>query len=102
MSFTPSLPELSLRLQRSVYVQTTEDGTPLPVISDHHTEGVVVPVYGDRAAASRRLEELSSRYGRPARLQEMAPLWDTMRRFAQLGFAGMMLDEQHPVHFLNR
>ena len=81
MSFPPSLPELYLRLQGSVYIQATEDGTPLPVISDHHTEGVVIPVYGDRTVASRRLEELSSRYRRSARLQETAPLWDSMRRF---------------------
>lgn len=90
------------RLEASYYIRSVENKQPLPLVSPFHTEGVIVPVYGDLAAAQQKAVELTGSYGVQAEVSPVEPLWDAMRRFAILGFAGVMLDEVHRVHFLNR
>jgi len=102
MSTTFSQAELFDRFKRSFYIQAIDDGTPIPLTSTHHRGGVIVPVYGEWDRVNARAKELSSTYGREAKPQAITPFWDTLRRFAQLGFEGVMLDETHPVHFFNR
>ena len=89
------------RLDNSYYIRSRADGLPVPVISNDITEGVVAAVYGDRDLAAARAQQLGETYGVLAEPYPVGGLMDAACRFARLGLAGLVLDDQYDVMFFN-
>jgi hypothetical protein len=89
-------------LCRGFYIESQENGDPFPVISDFHREGVVVLVHSSRSKANELAQELSEAYGQKGVVRPISSLWDTVTHLARRGVAGVMLDDKHPVFFMNR
>lgn len=89
-------------LRRGFYLESAEKGEPIPLLSDHHTEGVIAPIYSSRERADQTATRLAAEYDQAINVKPVTGHWDTLLKLARHGIAGVMLDEKHPVFFHNR
>lgn len=89
-------------LSRGFYIESEENGDPLPMISNFHRDGVVVVISSSRERANDLAEELSEAYQQKATVRAISSLFDTVVQLARRGIAGLLLDGDHPIYFMNR
>lgn len=89
-------------LCRGFYIESPVNGDPIPMISNHHRDGVIAVIYSAKRDAEEAAARLSESYQQEVVVKPINALWDSLIGFARRGIAGIMLDEEHPVFFLNR
>lgn len=87
---------------RGFYIESPVNGDPIPMISNHHRDGVIAVIYSAKADAEEAATRLSESYEQEVVVKPINGLWDSLIGFARRGIAGIMLNEEHPVFFLNR
>ena len=94
--------DVGRRLAAGVYLRAPMTGAVMALVSPEHGDGVVAPVYGDAVMAGARA---TAHYGKEGRAYVPVPVVDPValaRKLAGFGFAGITIDEEVPVFFLNR
>lgn len=90
------------QLSKAFFLRTVDTHEPIPVLSNFHYDGVVIPVYSDRSGAEKMGLDMASAYKREIEVSSLGGLWDRILEFAHCGFVGLILNEDFPVYFYNR
>lgn len=86
----------------SFYLRSRRSGEIMALVSPHHDAGVAVPVYRDAAnALARAAAHYPDVAGDYVAIGIIHP-WSWAIKVADLGFAGITLDEEHPLYFFVR